>query len=94
MAQLLDGDRSGFHRGLHFARRADILGGMVLSHQQHVMACALLVEKQQGKRAGVYVAEQIGRLALEGDAAGVAMWKEIAVALDRLNRAGRGGNDH
>ncbi len=54
---------------------------MTLPHEKHVLACALLVEKQQGERAPVYIAEQIGRLVFEGDWAGVAMWKKIAACM-------------
>ena len=53
---------------------------------QQILACALEIERQHGDRAPVHVAAEIGRLALEGDAEGVAMWKRIAAALDDLNR--------
>lgn len=57
---------------------------MALSSEQHVLACALAVERMHGDQAPVYVASEIGRLALEGDSAGVAMWRKIAAALDSL----------
>lgn len=59
---------------------------VTLSRQQHVMACALEVHRQHGPRAPAFVAEQIGALALKEDLTGVAMWKEIASALDRVLR--------
>lgn len=58
--------------------------------EQHIWACALAVERQHGPRAAVHVAERIGALALQGDAAGVEMWKAIAVRLDALSPAGQG----
>ena len=57
----------------------------VMTPAEHVLACALEVERQHGRRAPVFVAAQIGRLALGGDAAGIEMWKQIAAALDRLS---------
>ena len=52
-----------------------------LTPEQHILACALEVERQHRERAPVFVAERIGALALEGDFAGVEMWKAIAVAM-------------
>lgn len=37
-----------------------------------------------GDRGPAYIAEQIGRLALAGDEAGVATWKKIAVRYSEL----------
>lgn len=48
-----------------------------MTPEQHVWACALAVERQHGQRAVVFVAERIGALALQGDTAGVAMWKAL-----------------
>lgn len=44
------------------------------------LAIALLVEREHGEEGHVYIAEQIGRLALEDDEAGVDRWREIAAA--------------
>lgn len=44
-------------------------------------ACALAIEKLHGDQTPVWIAERIGALALEGDAAGVARWKAIAEKL-------------
>ena len=52
-----------------------------LTPEQHILACALEVERQHGESAPVFVAERIGALALEGDFAGVEMWKAIAAAM-------------
>ena len=47
--------------------------------------CALLVEREHGDNAAIYIAERIGALALNGDAAGVARWKAIAEKLSLLS---------
>jgi len=57
---------------------------MTLSHEQHLWACALAVERQHGARAPVFVAERIGALALADDAASIERWKAIAARMERL----------
>jgi len=57
---------------------------MTMSLEHERWAEALHVEKTQGANAPRYVAEQIGRLAIRGDRAGVARWTEIASRLDAL----------
>lgn len=57
---------------------------MTLSHEQHLWACALAIERQHGARAPVFVAERIGALALAGDGAGIERWKAIASRMERL----------
>ena len=47
---------------------------------------ALAIERLHGDGAELYIAERIGALALAGDTAGVARFREIAAALDRLRR--------
>jgi hypothetical protein len=56
----------------------------MMTSERELWACALLVERELGDNAAVYVAERIGALALEGDAAGVARWKAIAEKLALL----------
>jgi len=56
----------------------------VMTPEHELWACALLVERQHGDVADVWIAERIGELALAGDAAGVARWKAIAEKLDQL----------
>lgn len=46
------------------------------------MASMLL--RQHGDRAPAVVTERIGQLAAEGQAEGVALWKEVAWRLDQL----------
>jgi hypothetical protein len=62
----------------------------VITPEQHVWACALAVERQHGPRAVVFAAERIGALVLQGDTAGVEMWKAIAARLDDLSQTDRG----
>lgn len=56
--------------------------------QHEVWAEALWVEQNKGDDGPRFMAQQITRLALEGDEAGIARWKRIATAYDEL-RAGR-----
>lgn len=51
---------------------------------KELWACANQVTKMRGDDAPRFVAEQIGALALEGDAQGVATWKAIARRLAEL----------
>lgn len=59
----------------------------MLTPERERWAEALAVQRQHGDAADHFIAERIGALALIGDEAGVARWREIAVRLDRL-RAG------
>lgn len=47
-------------------------------------ACANQVLQMQGENSPWYVADQIGALALDGDADGIATWQEIAKRLSQL----------
>jgi hypothetical protein len=51
-------------------------------------ACASIVLQRHGQRASIFVAERIGSLALAGDEAGIAAWKQIAARIDRIQRPG------
>ena len=64
---------------------------LIYAPGQHILACALEIERQHCIRATVFVAERIGELALVGDSAGVAMRQRIAAAMDKLKtvQAGR-----
>ena len=55
-----------------------------MTEEQEIWAVALWVEKHHGDRGSVYIAEQVGRLVLAGDEAGVAMWKKIAARYSEL----------
>lgn len=63
------------------SRTLRIAGLPRLTPEQHILACALEVERQHGELAPVFVAGRIGALALVGDFAGVKMWKAIAAAM-------------
>jgi hypothetical protein len=57
-----------------------------MDRDTETLACALRVEKQYGENAALHVAEQIGRLSLADDQAGIAWWREIARILDQRMR--------
>ncbi len=57
-----------------------------MTPEQEIWAVALWVEKHHGDNGPAYVGEQIERLALEGDEAGVAMWKKIAARFVQLQQ--------
>ena len=52
-----------------------------MTQDEETLALALLLKKQHGVDAPVYIAEQIGAQVLAGDPAGVARWQEVAFAL-------------
>lgn len=60
-----------------------------MTSDREVMAEALWVEQNHGDKGPVFVARQIGALALRGDEAGIARWQRIARALASL-REGTG----
>lgn len=60
---------------------------MSITRDEEPLAVALWVERNHGDRGALFIAEQIGALALEGDAAGMERWKAVAAAWQRL-RAG------
>lgn len=51
-------------------------------------ACANQVLQTYGKDAPLHVAEQIGTLALAGDAESVRTWQAIAVRIEQLSATG------
>jgi len=57
---------------------------MVLTRDQELWGIALWVEKNHGESGPTYVASQIERLTLEGDEAGVTMWRTVAERFDQL----------
>ena len=60
-----------------------------MTPDQERWAEALMVLRQHGDFARVFVAERIGALAVQGDAAGIRRWKEIAAKLHQLIEAPR-----
>lgn len=55
-------------------------------------ACANQVHQSQGENAPLYVAEQLGALALAGDADGIRTWQEIARRIQVLRTTDAGMN--
>jgi hypothetical protein len=55
-----------------------------MKREHELWACALWVEKHHGEEGPAYIGEQVKRLALEGDDAGVETWLAIADRLDAL----------
>jgi hypothetical protein len=51
---------------------------------QWAMACAVWIEQNRGSAGPLYIADMIGQFAREGDAGGVATWREIAAAYEQL----------
>ncbi len=58
-----------------------------MNEREEDLAVALLIEQNHGDRAEVFIATQIGAMALAGDAAGIERWKRIA-ALFQERRSG------
>ena len=56
---------------------------------QELWGAASMVLRQHGELAPVFVAERIGALALEGDAASVAVWQKIARKLEQLRNGAK-----
>lgn len=57
---------------------------MTITREQEIWGIALWVEENHGKLGAKFIAEQIGRLALTGEAEGVRLWTEVARRLDKL----------
>lgn len=60
------------------------------NRDQELWACALWVEKNHGDDGPAYIGEQVKRLALEGDEAGIATWLGIADRFDTLRKSTTG----
>jgi hypothetical protein len=60
-----------------------------MTPEQERWAEATMVLRQHGGNAGMFVAERIGALAVEGDVAGIQRWQQIAARLQQLIEAGR-----
>lgn len=53
-------------------------------NEWELWACANQVLTTHGANAALHVAEQLGALALKGDAEGIATWQEIARRIEQL----------
>ena len=59
---------------------------MTTTREQEIWGVALWVEKNHGERGREFIAEQIGRLALNGESDGIHLWTEVARRFDKLHR--------
>lgn len=57
-----------------------------MTHDQLLWGAVAMLMKQHGEHAPRRVAERIGALAVAGDMAGVALWKDIACRMDMMMR--------
>jgi len=57
-----------------------------MTPEQEIWAVALWVEKHHRDSGPAYVGEQTERLAVEGDEAGIAMWKKVAARVAQLQQ--------
>ena len=55
-----------------------------MTREQELWGVALWVEKQHGPDGGRFIAEQVGRLAIAGEAEGVSMWRAAAERFQAL----------
>lgn len=55
---------------------------------RELWACAHQVVRQHGDDAPRFVAERLGALALNGDAAGISAWQAIARKVAQLSKTG------
>lgn len=62
------------------------------STEAWAMMCALKVERDHGSLGPVYIAEMLGKFALEGNEGGIETWKAIAQAYEQLIRPSGGLN--
>lgn len=60
-----------------------------MREDHEVLALALLIERWQGEKAAVYIAEQVGAQALARDKDGVVRWQAVAAAYARLQCGAR-----
>lgn len=51
-----------------------------MNQADELLAIMLWIEQHHGDRAEVFIAEQIGAMALDGDSAGIEHWKAVAEA--------------
>lgn len=61
-----------------------------MTRDEELLAVALWAEQAHGTAAPVSIAERIGALALQGDAAGIELWKAVAAKFQSLGA----GSEH
>lgn len=57
-----------------------------MNQTQENLAITLKIHLWQGENAKVYIAEQLGAVAVADDEAGIARWRAIAAVYDELER--------
>ena len=60
-----------------------------MTEEEQTWALALKIQQWLGDTAPVYIAQQLGAVALAGDKPGIARWQAIAAAYDRLQSGAR-----
>jgi hypothetical protein len=55
-----------------------------MTRDEEILAIALWVERTQGADGPLWITEQIGRMALDGDPGGIACWQAVARAWQGL----------
>ena len=60
----------------------------VVTRDQEIWGMALWVEQNHGPAAQQYIAEQVARLAEQGDPDGVKLWIRVKAALAELSGTG------
>ena|GEM_PF-3441880 len=53
------------------------------------MILSIILDKHHGNQGPAFIAEQIGRLALEGYKAGMVMWKKVVARFNELSKCRR-----
>ena len=59
----------------------------MVTRERELWALALWVEKHHGANGPRFIAEKVGKLALEGEQGGVDLWREVARRYDSLQMA-------
>jgi hypothetical protein len=49
----------------------------MMTRDQESWAMVLWVEKHQGEHGAAFIAAQIGRLVLDGEEGGIALWRKV-----------------
>jgi hypothetical protein len=55
-----------------------------MTPEHELWAEALAIQQRYGDHAATHIAERVGALAMAGEEAGVARWREIAARFDQL----------
>lgn len=61
---------------------------MTMTRDKELWALALWVEKHHGVDGPRFIAEKVGRFALDGEMGAVELWRDVAARFDQLQRQG------